>query len=95
MVGSKRGSSSRRRKRRTAHPEPSAQPLAKHDDMPAYWPALGVLALAALALTSYLPAMLWGGFVWDDLSFVTSEPALEDLAGLKRIWYKSHAANPR
>ena len=55
--------------------------------MPAYWPALGVLALAALALTSYLPAMLWGGFVWDDLSFVAGEPALEDLAGLKRIWF--------
>ena len=55
--------------------------------MPAYWPALCVLALIALALGSYLPAMLWGGFVWDDLSFITSEPALEDFAGLKRIWF--------
>ena len=31
--------------------------------------------------------MLWGGFVWDDLSFIASEPALEDFAGLKRIWF--------
>ena len=61
--------------------------MAKEDDVPAYWPALGVAALFAFALASYLPAMLWGGFVWDDLSFITSEPALEDLAGLKRIWF--------
>ena len=55
--------------------------------MPTYWPALCVPALIALALGSYLPAMLWGGFVWDDLSFLSGEPALEDLAGLKRIWF--------
>ena len=55
--------------------------------MSACWPALCVLALVALALGSYLPAMLWGGFVWDDLSFLSGEPALKDLAGLKRIWF--------
>jgi len=69
-------------------PKPlAAPPSAKNDDAPAYWPALGALALVAFALASFLPAMLWGGFVWDDLEFIPGEPALRDLAGLKRIWF--------
>ena len=48
---------------------------------------LAGLALVALALASYLPAILWGGFVWDDLEFIVGESALHDLAGLKRIWF--------
>lgn len=40
-----------------------------------------------MALASYLPAMLWGGFVWDDVAHIPGEPALRDLAGLQRIWF--------
>ena len=40
-----------------------------------------------MALASYLPAMLWGGFVWDDVNHIPGEPALRDLAGLQRIWF--------
>ena len=40
-----------------------------------------------MALASYLPAMLWGGFVWDDVAHIPGEPALRDLAGLRRIWF--------
>ena len=54
---------------------------------------LAGLALVALALASYLPAILWGGFVWDDLEFIVGESALEDLAGLKRIWFAPMEVN--
>ena len=49
--------------------------------------ALGALALVLMVLASYLPAMLWGGFVWDDIDHIPGEPALTDWAGLKRIWF--------
>ena len=44
------------------------------------------LALALLVLVSYLPAMLWGGFVWDDVLITQTEPVRE-AAGLWRIWF--------
>ena len=44
-------------------------------------------ALALLAIGSYLPAMLWGGFVWDDFQHIVNEPALRDAAGLARFWF--------
>ena len=50
-------------------------------------PAWGVPGLVLLAMGSYLPAMLWGGFVWDDGQFILDEPALRDWAGLARIWF--------
>ena len=69
-------------------PKPLAAPSpAKNDHAAACWPALCALALVAFALAGFLPAMLWGGFVWDDLEFIPGEPALRDLAGLKRIWF--------
>ena len=49
--------------------------------------ALGALVLLALVVVSYLPAMLWGGFVWDDIASILKEPALRDGAGLARIWF--------
>ena len=61
--------------------------MAKRTDGAANWPLLGLLALVAMVLASYLPAMLWGGFVWDDLTHVPGEPALRDFAGLKRFWF--------
>ena len=44
------------------------------------------LALALLVLVSYLPAMLWGGFVWDDILITQTEPVRE-AAGLWQIWF--------
>ena len=44
-------------------------------------------ALVLLAIVCYLPAMLWGGFVWDDHQHIVSEPALLDAAGLARFWF--------
>ena len=49
--------------------------------------ALGVPTLMLLVAVSYLPAMLWGGFVWDDVDAIPGEPALRDWAGLWRIWF--------
>ena len=50
-------------------------------------PWLAGLALFPLAILSYLPAILWGGFVWDDVQHIPGERALLDLDGLRRIWF--------
>ena len=47
--------------------------------------ALATLALGLLAGVSYLPAMLWGGFVWDDFIWFQSRAVLE-WSGLGDIW---------
>jgi tetratricopeptide (TPR) repeat protein len=47
----------------------------------------------ALALAAYGPAYR-AGFVWDDDSYVTANPTLEDRAGLVRIWLDA-GANPQ
>ena len=47
--------------------------------------ALGVLALGLLVGVSYIPAALWGGFVWDDRG-ITESTAIHELSGLWRIW---------
>ena len=47
--------------------------------------ALAVLALCLLAGVCYLPAMLWGGFVWDDFIWYQSQAVLE-WSGLSAIW---------
>ena len=47
---------------------------------------LAFLALSLLVVVCYLPAMLWGGFVWDDIDFVKSEP-VRDVSGLWQIWF--------
>ena len=46
------------------------------------WP---VLILVVLVVVSYLPAMLWGGFVWDDVILAKSK-AVPEWSGLWRIW---------
>ena len=48
------------------------------------WPALAALCL--LVLVSYLPAMLWGDFIWDDLMMVGT-PAVREATGLRQIWF--------
>ena len=47
--------------------------------------ALGVLALALLAGVCYLPAMLWGGLIWDDFIWYRA-PAVLEWSGLGTIW---------
>jgi len=41
--------------------------------------------IVALVLAAYTPA-LRGGFVWDDDDYVTDNPTLTNLDGLRRIW---------
>ena len=48
------------------------------------WPAPAALCL--LVLVSYLPAMLWGDFIWDDLVMIGT-PAVREATGLRQIWF--------
>ena len=48
--------------------------------------ALAFVALGLLVVVPYLPAMLWGGFVWDDNIFIKVDP-VRDVSGLWQIWF--------
>ena len=48
--------------------------------------ALAFLALGLLVIISYLPAVLWGGFVWDDNTYIKVDP-VRDVSGLWQIWF--------
>ena len=48
--------------------------------------ALALVALGLLVTISYLPAMLWGGFVWDDNHYIKVDP-VRDVSGLWQIWF--------
>ena len=52
--------------------------------------ALALVALGLLVVVSYLPAMLWGGFVWDDSILTDAEP-VRDVSGLWQIWFSPSA----
>ena len=52
--------------------------------------ALAFLALGLLAVIPYLPAMLWGGFVWDDAIITKADP-VRDVSGLWQIWFSPSA----
>ena len=52
--------------------------------------ALAFLALGLLVAVPYLPAMLWGGFVWDDNVFIKVDP-VRDVSGLWQIWFSPSA----
>lgn len=49
--------------------------------------AVLALALVALSFAAYWPA-LGAGFVWDDDAYLTRNPHLHDLAGLRDIWLR-------
>ena len=51
---------------------------------------LAVVALGLLVVVPYLPAMLWGGFVWDDNTYVKVDP-VRDVSGLWQIWFSPSA----
>ncbi|MCE2447411.1 MAG: tetratricopeptide repeat protein [Candidatus Latescibacteria bacterium] len=51
---------------------------------------LALLALGLLVAVPYLPAMLWGGFVWDDNTYVKVDP-VRDVSGLWQIWFSPSA----
>ncbi len=53
-------------------------------------PVTGAALIILLTVVAYLPA-LRGGFIWDDDSYVTQNPALRSLAGLVAIWLKPGA----
>ncbi|MBX3027361.1 tetratricopeptide repeat protein [bacterium] len=62
-------------------------------DRPAGARASTIAALVAIALATwcaYWPC-LWGGFIWDDNSYVAYNPLLQDAAGLWRIWFEPTA----
>ena len=52
--------------------------------------ALALVALGLLVVVCYLPAMLWGGFVWDD-SILTDAKPVQDVSGLWQIWFSPSA----
>ena len=51
---------------------------------------LAFLVLGLLVVVSYLPAMLWGGFVWDDKILTNAEP-IQEVSGLWQIWFSPSA----
>ncbi|MCE2447409.1 MAG: hypothetical protein J4F35_03175 [Candidatus Latescibacteria bacterium] len=51
---------------------------------------LAFLALGLLVVVSYLPAMLWGGFIWDDNLCIKVDP-VRDVSGLWQIWFSPSA----
>ncbi len=57
---------------------------AKGGDLPP------TLLIGVLALVAYATA-LGGGYIWDDDAYLTANPLLFDLDGLRRIWFTAEA----
>ena len=51
---------------------------------------LAFVALGLLVVVPYLPAMLWGGFVWDDHLYIKVD-SVRDVSGLWQIWFSPSA----
>ena len=69
--------------RKDAKPLTVATSYARQD-------VLALVALGLLVVVSYLPAMLWGGFVWDDILCIKTDP-VRDISGLWQIWFSPGA----
>ncbi|MGA2069956.1 MAG: tetratricopeptide repeat protein [Sedimentisphaerales bacterium] len=46
----------------------------------------GAIAIVVGCFAAYMPAILQGGFIWDDDLYVTDNPALTAPDGLRQIW---------
>ncbi|MGD0078996.1 MAG: O-GlcNAc transferase, partial [Sedimentisphaerales bacterium] len=51
----------------------------------------GAIAIVAGCFAAYMPAILQGGFIWDDDRYVTENPLLTAPDGLYRIWFSTDA----
>jgi len=49
----------------------------------------GAIAIVAGCFAAYMPAILQGGFIWDDDKYVTANPLLAAPDGLYRIWFST------
>ena len=67
----------------TASPLTAATSYSRQD-------VLAFVALGLLVVVSYLPAMLWGGFVWDD-RIITNSKSVQEVSGLWQIWFAPSA----
>ena len=67
----------------TASPLTAATSYSRQD-------VLALVVLGLLVIVSYLPAMLWGGFVWDDNLCIKVDPVRE-VSGLQQIWFSPSA----
>lgn len=45
-------------------------------------------ALVLLTVFAFLPLLVWGGWVWDDLEFIVWNPRLLDGEGLFALWFE-------
>ena len=53
------------------------------------------LLLLAAVLAAYAPALLHGGFTWDDYKYVEANPRLTGPEGLKALWLQPGTASSR
>ena len=67
----------------TASPLTAATSYSRQD-------VLAFFALGLLVVVSYLPAMLWGGFILDDRILTNAEP-VQEVSGLWQIWFSPSA----
>ena len=51
---------------------------------------LAVVGIFSMTLAAYVPAMQ-AGFIWDDDDYVTENEVIQDVGGLKRIWFEPGA----
>ena len=82
-----------RRERRQAQRDASKQqekPVSPAEHRFTRQNILSIFALGLLIIVSYLPAMLWGGFVWDDRIFTDAKP-VQEISGLWQIWFAPSA----
>ena len=71
-----RGAAARREKRRQT--SATAATSSRQD-------ALAIVALGVLVVVCYLPAMLWGDFVWDDVPYIVEA----EFVRICRVWGRS------
>ena len=83
---------SRQERRQAARNDAKARQTVPLTAVPSYsrQDALAFLVLGLLAVVPYLPAMLWGGFVWDDGIIPEADP-VRDVSGLWQIWFSPSA----